>query len=45
VLSELPVQQALLVQRALMEPKVLPDLPVLQALKDRLALRVWQEQM
>ena len=28
-----------------MEPKVLPDLPVLPDLKDRLVLQVWQEQM
>jgi hypothetical protein len=33
------------VQQALMEPKVLQDLPVLPDLKDRLVLQVWQEQM
>jgi hypothetical protein len=42
---ELPVQQALLVQQALMEPKVLRVLPVLPDLKDRLALPVWRERM
>jgi hypothetical protein len=41
----LPAQPALLVQQALMEPKVLQDLPVLPDLKDRLVLQVWQEQM
>jgi hypothetical protein len=33
------------VQQGLMEPKVLPALPVLSDLKDRLVLQVWQEQM
>jgi hypothetical protein len=33
------------VQRALMEPKVLQDLPVLPDLKDRLALRARLEQL
>jgi hypothetical protein len=33
------------VQQGLMELKVLPALPVLSDLKDRLALQVWQERM
>ena len=42
---ELPAQQALLVQQALMEPKVLPVLSDLRDLKDQPVLRVWRELM